>query len=85
MTSQQSSYGEIQTLQRAVLAQCLDGILRAGGSKATRGRLEGRDAELIEAHQNNKWEGEHALSNALELLPEFCGLHFRWCYMGVPP
>ena len=35
MTAEQTTYSEIQTLNSTVLAQCLDGILRAGGGKTT--------------------------------------------------
>ena len=42
-----------------MLAQCLDGVCRAGGRKAAAGGLKGRDAELIELDQQDEGGGEH--------------------------
>lgn len=49
MATQQSLDGQHCSLDGAVLHDSLSGVLRAGGSEATRGGSEGRDGRLVEA------------------------------------
>ena len=44
----------------AILANSLDGVLRAGGCEAKRRWLEGRYALLVEANQQNEWERHYS-------------------------
>lgn len=48
MATQDAADGEVQSLEGAVLADGLDGILRAGGGEAARRAQHGRDAALVE-------------------------------------
>ena len=52
--------GKPTSLEDSVLADSLDGVLRAGWGKAARWWFEWRDALLIEANQQNKREGHHS-------------------------
>ena len=52
--------GEPTPFDWAILANSLDGVLRAGGCKATRWWLEGRDKLLIEAYKPDKRECHHS-------------------------
>ena len=69
MAAKQTADGEIETLDRPMLTQCLDGILRTGGGETTGWRLKGREAELIEAHQQDQREGENTSNDARQPLP----------------
>lgn len=62
VAAQDAPYGKKEPFDRAVLAECLNGILRAGGGKATTGRFEGRQAYLVEAHKRYKGPREYALN-----------------------
>ena len=69
MAAKQTADGEIETLDRSMLTQCLDGILRTGGGETTGWGLKGREAELIEAHQQDQREGENTSNDARQPLP----------------
>ena len=77
MTSEQSAQCEIQALYDSVLAQCLDGVLRTGGSKTTRGWRKGRYAELIEAHKEYKGKGGDTPNGGYQSQRESCRWHTR--------
>ena len=47
--------GEPTTFEYAILAYCLDAILRAGRGEAARRRSQGRDTLLVEANQSDEW------------------------------
>ena len=85
VATQQSSDGQVETAYRAVLAQCLYRIARAGWREATRRGLEWRYAQLVEAHQADKRQGSYALNRASQLAPELCRWHFRCSYMILYP
>jgi hypothetical protein len=51
MTTQQSLDCQIQPLERAMLAECFEGILRAGGGKSATWLFEWRDADLIKSYK----------------------------------
>ena len=55
--------GEPTPFEYAILADCLDAILRAGRRKAARRRSQGRDAPLIEAYKPDEGKSHNA-SNA---------------------
>ena len=59
MTAQDASYGQPEPLDGAMLAQCLDGVLAAGGCEAAAGRCKGRDAKLVDTDGQNKQECSH--------------------------
>ena len=75
MTAGQTADGKPEPLQRAVLAQRLEGILRAGGREAARRRGKGRDAELIEAYEHDQRQDADPLTYAQQPFPESVGLH----------
>ena len=75
MTTRKTLQREPTPLNRTIFAQGLDGILRAGGNVATRGRREGRDAILIEFHQCQQRQGEEPLTQLSRLAPEFVVRH----------
>lgn len=58
VAAQETAYGEVQPFCGAVLAQGFDGVLRAGGREAARGRGERRDKTLVEAYGGNQQRGE---------------------------
>lgn len=66
MAAEDASDGEVEALDRAMLAEGLKGVLGAGGCETAAGLLEGRDADLIESYK--KYEGrdqdfpDHALN-----------------------
>ena len=51
MASEDATQGEPATTERAVLADGLLGILRAGRCVATGGRKQGRDTTAVEGYQ----------------------------------
>ena len=55
--------GEPTAFEYAILANCLDAILRAGGREAARWRCQWRDTPLIKAYKSDKWKSHNA-SNA---------------------
>lgn len=81
----QTAQGEPQPLEGAVFAQRFEGVLRAGGGKAARGRRERRDTELVEAHQPDQGQGTDPLTDAPRPIPESCGRHWRRFYTEAPP
>ena len=85
MAAGQAAQGEPRPLDRAVFAQRLQRILRAGGREAARGRREGRDAQLIEAHQHDQRQGAEPLTDAPQPIPESGGRHGQWFCRRRPP
>ena len=75
MTAGQTADGKPEPLQRTVLAQRLEGILRAGGREAARRRGEGRNAELVEAHEHDQRQDADPLTDVQQPFPESGGLH----------
>lgn len=55
MAAEDASDCKIQSFKGAVLAEGLQGILRAGGSESAAGLLEWRYAHLIESDQEYEW------------------------------
>ena len=56
MTSEQTSYCKIQSLERAVFSECFQRILGTGGGESACGGLERGYADLIESDQNDERE-----------------------------
>ena len=81
----QPLYREPQPLQGPVPAQCLEGVLRAGGRKAAGGRRQGRDAELVETYERDQREGADAFTELQQSFPESFGRHGQWFCMAGPP
>lgn len=48
-----------ESFERAVLPECLQRILAAGGSETAGRGSERGDAQLIEAYQQYEWEGDN--------------------------
>ena len=61
MAAQDALEGEPEALQRAILAEGLQGVLAAGGGEAAGGGLEWRDAQLIEFYQQDERCGQYFL------------------------
>ena len=57
MTAEDTTDGEVETFEGAVLAEGLKGVLGAGGCETAAGLLEGGDADLVESYQ--KYEGRY--------------------------
>ena len=55
VTAQYPPDGKVQAFQRAVLAQCLNGVLRTGGGKTARWRCQWRYCPLVEPDGQNKY------------------------------
>ena len=60
MTTGNTLGGKPATLDDAILADCLDGILRAGGCVAARWRGEWRDTLLVEAYEQDERKRHNA-------------------------
>ena len=58
MAAEDAPQGQPETFDRTVLAEGLEGILRAGRRVAAGRRQQGRDADLVEADQHHKGEDE---------------------------
>lgn len=67
VATQNATGGEIPPFEWSILAECLQGILRTGGSITTRRHGERRDTQLIEPYQNNERSREYNFY----YLPEF--------------
>ena len=67
MAAQQSAHSKIQSLERPVLAESLQSILRTGRSESAGGRLEWRDAQLIEPYQKYERRNSHLPQGRFEL------------------
>ena len=67
MAAKQSAHSKIQPLERPVLAERLQSILRTGRSESAGGRLEWRDAQLIEPYQKYERRNSHLSQGRLEL------------------
>ena len=73
------------TLEDSVLADGLDGVLRAGGGVAARRRREWRDTLLIEAYEQDKRKRHNASKATCKGFPKSFLWHFRWFYSRAPP
>ena len=60
--------GKPETLEWAVFAEGLQGILAAGGRETAAMRLERGDADLIEFYQNDERESDNGLCKRLNFL-----------------
>ena len=54
VTAQDTTHSEVEPLEWAMLAKCLDGIGGARGREAARGGREGRDRSLVEVDGEKK-------------------------------
>ena len=68
VASQQATHCKVKSFERAVLAECLEGILRASRREPACWRFERGDADLIESDQEHKWEDEYLLNYFADLL-----------------
>ena len=78
MAADYSFKAEIEALQRAVLAERLERVLRTGGRETARCGSQGRNAQLIEAYQCDKGKVQHFLyclpeSSHKPTMPPRCG------------
>ena len=73
------------TLEDSVLADGLDGVLRAGGGVAARWGCKWRDTLLIEAYEQDKRKRHNASKATCKGFPESFLWHFRWFYSRAPP
>ena len=64
MATRETLQREPATLNRAILLQRLDCVLRAGGRIAARRRGVGRDAVLIELDQRQQGQSEESFKHA---------------------
>lgn len=67
MATQDAAHGEVESAQRAMLAERFDGILRTRGSEAARGRQERGDEALVEAYGRYEQVDEESAHKAEEL------------------
>lgn len=75
MAAEQSAGSKVETFERAMLPECLQGILGACRRKAAGWRFERRDADLIETYQENEGTDGYLLDDSQEfmlLLLHFC-------------
>ena len=75
MAAEQSAGSKVETFERAMLPECLQGILGACRRKAAGWRFERRDADLIETYQENEGADGYLLDDSQEfmlLLLHFC-------------
>ena len=66
MAAQQASQGEVEPLERAMLRERLDRILRAGGSEAAGGRGEWRHVALVAAYGRYEQERQQTAERGEE-------------------
>ena len=68
MAAEDAAYGEIEAFEGAVLAECFQCILRAGGRESAAGLLERGYADLIESDQEyercDRYLADHILNSA---------------------
>ena len=89
MAADYSFKAEIETLQRAVLAERLESVLRAGGRETARCGSQGRNAQLIEAYQCDKGKVQHFLyclpesSHSLQCRPDAAQDSFYFVLNGL--
>ena len=75
MTSQDTADGKIQALERAMLAECLEGILGTCGSEtARRSALQRRQTDLIEPDKKDKGGNGDLLQNHFQTTSLFFSL-----------
>ena len=60
VAAQNAAHGEPKSFERAVFAQGFDGVLRAGGGVAARGRRVGRNEAPIETNGGDEQERQPA-------------------------
>lgn len=57
------------TFDRSIFAQCLKGILGAGGGESAGGRGERGNAELIKSDQKDEWKNRSLFQSGLKFFP----------------
>lgn len=83
MAAGQPPDGEPAPFQRTVFTQRLQGVLRAGRREAARRGRKRRDAQLVEAHEDNQRQGAEPFTCVGQPTPESGGRHGRWfCRAG---
>lgn len=83
-----SLYREKKPLDWPILAQRLQGILRAGGGKSARWWRQWRDATTVEEYQKQKRLQKQPLEsfiNFSQYFRESFAQHGRWFYMSETP
>lgn len=85
VTTRKASYGEPQTFQRAIFAECFKRILRTSGSESARWRSQGRDAILVKLDQHDKRPRQSPFTNATRFAPKFAAQHRILFYRSESP